>query len=211
MRGWIALGLSVICGAAWAEGPSFDCAKAEHDAETAVCARPELAELDREVARLYHLALNGAHMTPDRASTLRAMQRGWIKGRNDCWKSSRGLETCVAAEYGFRIDDLRREYADARAEEGSSNGPFAFVCDGFAPVVSATFVNTSAAMVVLRWLDNAIVLPSVRSGSGAKYAADDWVGPEGDPGPSVFWTKGDTAQFQVAGGPTWSCQQDETG
>lgn len=207
---WCLIPLVGWAWAAMAEGPAFDCAKAEHDAETAVCDSPALSELDRELARLYGLALDGAHMSEDRVRELTAMQRGWIKGRDDCWKSDLGLETCVANEYAFRIDALRTGYADARVEGGASLGPFAYVCDGLDAGLSASFVTTSAPMVVLRWLDHAIVLPQVQAGSGAKYASDKWYSPDGAQAPSVFWTHGTAAQFQFAGGPSLSCTEDST-
>jgi uncharacterized protein YecT (DUF1311 family) len=88
------------------EGPSFDCAKAESDAETLVCEDVDLAALDRLVADRYAAALAvaegldaGAQQAVD---DLRAYQRGWITGRDDCWKAE-DLRACVEAAY------LRRE------------------------------------------------------------------------------------------------------
>jgi len=37
---------------------------------------------------------------------LKAEQRGWIKGRDDCWKSDE-MRGCVKREYRYRIDALR--------------------------------------------------------------------------------------------------------
>ncbi|WP_232829467.1 MliC family protein [Tropicimonas sp. IMCC34043] len=186
--------------------PSFDCSAAESDAEKAVCATPSLAELDVELARVYNLAVNGPHATPDRSQSLKETQRGWIKGRDACWKSSLGLETCVANEYAFRIDEIRAGNADAREGDGASLGPFAYECSGLDAGLSATFVNTADPMVVLRWRDNALVLPIAISASGSRYASDIWEG-----GPTEFWIKGRDAMFTPPGGAQLSCHEEEIG
>jgi uncharacterized protein YecT (DUF1311 family) len=84
--------------------PSFDCAKASHEVEELICKDAELADLDRSLADLYAVVLKN---TPEsEQKMLKAEQRGWVKGRNDCWKSSdeRG---CVTREYEARISDLK--------------------------------------------------------------------------------------------------------
>lgn len=88
------------------EGPTFDCAKAESSAEKLICAEPELAALDRGLAARFAKALAvaqgldaGAKEAEDR---LRATQRGWISGRDECWKEPE-LRACVQTAY------LRRE------------------------------------------------------------------------------------------------------
>ena len=105
--------------AVMAQDPSFDCDNAQSGAEEAVCASSGLASLDVETDRLFTLALNGPNMTDPRADELRAYQRGWLKGRNDCWKAD-DQGDCVRDSYAIRIDELRRDYADARAEDGPS-------------------------------------------------------------------------------------------
>ena len=66
--------------------PSFDCAKAHSAAEQLVCQDAGLAALDNELAALYPKAL--AKLSTEQQKTEKAMQRGWIKGRNECWKES---------------------------------------------------------------------------------------------------------------------------
>jgi len=92
---------------ALADGPAFDCAKAQSDAEQAVCASESLAAMDRELARLYGAALNGPNLTEARATELKAFQSGWIKGRDECWKSSRGVPACGAGAYALRSHEIR--------------------------------------------------------------------------------------------------------
>lgn len=179
--------------------PSFDCSKAESSAEEAVCASPALSAMDVETARLFDLALHGPNMTMERADELRAYQRGWIKGRDECWKSD-DLTTCIRDEYALRIDALRTGYADARAEPGASTGPYAYVCEGIDAAISATYVQAGDPVVVLRWLENARVLPIAISASGARYATDDM----------EFWTKGPDGTLTLDG-TAHTCQQDDIG
>ncbi|MDV7144955.1 MliC family protein [Tropicimonas sp. TH_r6] len=200
-----AIACAVSANAESAETPSFDCAKVESEAEMTVCSSPALAELDRELARVYGLAQEGGADAESR-QWLKETQRGWIKGRDDCWKSDLGLEPCVASEYAFRIDEIRREFADARGGEGASTGPYAYACDGLGALISASFMATSAPSVVLRWRDRAVVLPRVPSASGSRYESANW-----GSAPIVFWLKGDEAMLSTVAGETLPCQEDPTG
>ena len=177
--------------------PSFDCTKAESSAEEAVCASDALAALDVEVSRLFGLALNGPNQAD--AATLKAYQRGWIKGRDDCWKAD-NLERCVRDSYALRIDELRRENADARAEEGGSTGPFAYVCEGIDAGVSASFIQAGDPLAVLRWRETVLVLGLAPSGSGARYQGDE----------AGFWSKGDEAVLTFEG-QDHACRLDDIG
>lgn len=88
------------------EGPSFDCSQVESSTEKLVCDDPDLAALDRRLAAQFADALAVAEGldtgAEDAAATLRAYQRGWISGRDECWKEP-DLRACVETEY------LRRE------------------------------------------------------------------------------------------------------
>jgi uncharacterized protein len=196
--------------------PGFDCTKADSDAEEAICQSEALADLDLELSRLYRAAIEGSHINPDRKARLQTEQRGWIKGRNECWKSSLGLETCVANSYAARIHDIREGYVDSRTEGGKSTGPFAVVCDGLDGIISAVFVNTVEPLVSLKWRTNSVILPLSPSGSGAKYESDAWSVPGAangsvSTGTTTFWTKGEEALFRLPGGPSLNCVFDETG
>ncbi|WP_295437270.1 lysozyme inhibitor LprI family protein [uncultured Thiodictyon sp.] len=89
---------------ALAASPSFNCAKATHEAEKLICKDAELASLDRSLSQLYALVLKN---TPAREQrVLKAEQRGWVKGRDDCWKSS-DARGCIAGAYEDRIAELK--------------------------------------------------------------------------------------------------------
>lgn len=94
---------TVVASAAPAH-PSFDCAKASHEIELLICRDAELADLDRSLASLYARVLEN---TPaSKRNHLKAEQRGWVKGRNDCWKSA-DQHGCVKGEYEYRIGELK--------------------------------------------------------------------------------------------------------
>ncbi|MBV5275080.1 MAG: DUF1311 domain-containing protein [Lamprocystis purpurea] len=89
---------------AWAANPSFPCSKASHEVEGLICKDAELAALDHSLANLYSVVLK--HTPANEQKLLKAEQRGWIKGRNDCWKSS-DQRGCVKASYEERIRELK--------------------------------------------------------------------------------------------------------
>jgi uncharacterized protein len=186
---------------------SLDCAGAGTRAETAVCADAGLAALDRELARLYGLALDDPDVDDETRATLQAMQRGRTEWRDACGKSAAGLETCLGAEYALRIHAIREGSARARADDeaGVSVGPTAWACDGLDALLSITFVNTEPALVAIRWRDEALVLPQAVAASGARYASETEPG-----GKALFWTKGDQALFAAPGGPELACAMVDT-
>ena len=77
--------------------PSFDCATARRKVEKAICANPELADLDREVQGSYVRAA-AAKMTPRQARILRREQEEYISRRK--------------AEYGRPGYDLKKAMRD---------------------------------------------------------------------------------------------------
>ena len=100
-----------------AEGPTFDCRKAAGEVEKQVCSDASLAALDRQLDTVYKAAT--AKASQSLIKTLRAEQRGWVKGRNDCWKAN-GQPTwitatwtvdtvrgCIEAQYRLRTSELQ--------------------------------------------------------------------------------------------------------
>lgn len=84
--------------------PAFDCSKASSTVEEMICADPRLGELDQELTALYKQALKAT--SGQAHKNLKAYQRGWIKGRNDCWKADE-IDACVYNEYYLRINELK--------------------------------------------------------------------------------------------------------
>jgi len=89
---------------AQAAHPSFDCSKTTHEVEKLICKDADLAALDQSLAELYALVLK--HTPASQHGALKTEQRGWVKGRDDCWKSS-DQHGCIKAEYQSRIKELK--------------------------------------------------------------------------------------------------------
>ncbi|MBB1603542.1 hypothetical protein A9977_26275 [Variovorax sp. UMC13] len=196
--------LVALCAArqALAAAPSFDCSRAEGAVQQAVCQDDMLAALDRENARLYTLARKASGQNTQQRKTLAATQRGWIKGRDDCWKST-DAKACTRDAYVVRIAELRAALPPAtrRNDRGSlSIGPLAVRCPGDAPALNATFVNVEPALVDLAGPDRHHVLGIAMSGSGARYTG------RFDQGEALFWQKGPEAIVQLPGGPEQNCR-----
>jgi uncharacterized protein len=98
----ISLLISLLCsGASFAQ--SFDCAKAESEAEKLICGSDELKRLDLELAKLYKEILSDPNKNKTR---IRYWQRNWLKYR-DIYADFRDLynytEAHVADAYRSRI------------------------------------------------------------------------------------------------------------
>lgn len=106
-----------------ADAPAFDCRKVEAgSAEALVCGDRELAALDRRLAGVYKAALTKA--ANEHPPVLKAEQRGWARGRHDCWKEA-DLRACVLQAYVRRMAELQARYRLV-----PSSGAKRYVCDG---------------------------------------------------------------------------------
>jgi uncharacterized protein len=132
----------VYIGAVSAEGPSFDCAKVKTGSiEEMVCKDNELSALDLKLSGVYAAASKKA--TNEHPPVLKAEQRGWIKGRNECWKSD-DRRGCVREEYQRRIAELQARYRLV-----ASTGPVFYSCDGDPRnEVVATFFQTEPTTLI---------------------------------------------------------------
>lgn len=145
--------------------PSFDCSKASGEVEKLVCADEELAAIDRKMADVYAKAIEA--FPSDEATKQRVMQRGWIGGRDECWKSD-DVKACAMLEYRTRIVQLQIQSgqlmvpaAVGYACEGGEDKPF-----------FATFYNeTDPPSAVLTYGDDQVIAFSAPAASGAKYTA----------------------------------------
>ena len=91
----------------YANQPSFDCSKVEKEStESIICASDTLMRLDNQLSKLYKEALPKAK----KEDMLKATQRGWIKSRNECWKSE-NEKKCIDTSYRLRMDELKRKYS----------------------------------------------------------------------------------------------------
>lgn len=176
--------------------PSFDCTKAASEAEKSVCEEPALARLDQRLAERYEATISVIDGLDagkeDALNTLRATQRGWIKGRDDCWKAD-DIQACVTASYLTREADLVAHWMLETPVSIVS-----YSCqDNPANEVTAYFFDTELPSLRLEYGDSIKTGYLVPSASGAKYATGFG---------GLFWTKGDTAQFAWQEGDEMSCQ-----
>lgn len=146
-----------------AAGPSFDCTKKlSGSVEPMICADRALAVLDRKLAGVYAAASKIA--VKAQPNLLPAEQRGWIKGRNECWKSD-DKRGCVESEYVRRIAELQARYRLV-----ASRGPFFWGCENNpANEVVVTYFETDPRTAILERGDQSVVAYAAPAASGAKY------------------------------------------
>lgn len=183
-------------GAQAADAPSFDCARADGQAQELVCSDKELAAMDREADRLFRQAKADPQA-----------QRAWAKGRDECWKADE-LRGCVTASYAERIHRLRQASAEARAEAAGaiSIGPVVYRCAGLPAPVAATYINAEPGAVLLDLgAGKAVTLRRAMSGSGARYEqvvdGQSW----------LFWNKGREARLTMPGKAEGLCKEEGEG
>jgi len=109
--------VTLLATAGYANQPSFDCAKVKKDSsEGVICSSDKLMDLDRELSVTYKKALEKA----SKGDMLKAEQRGWIKGRNDCWKAE-DEKKCMVDEYKLRIKELKEKYVLSSDKQSKKN------------------------------------------------------------------------------------------
>ncbi|MGD2056091.1 MAG: MliC family protein [Gammaproteobacteria bacterium] len=148
---------------AMSSGPSYACEKVEAGSiEAMICEDSGLSMLDRKLADTYQAASQKA--VNEHPPVLKAEQRGWIKGRNDCWKSG-DKRKCVQEEYRQRIAELQARY---RLVPGT--GPVTYICDGQpGNEVVATFFQTDPPTLIAERGDSLSLMYLQPSGSGTRY------------------------------------------
>jgi len=144
-------------------GPSYDCGRVEPGSiEAMICDNAELSALDHSLAGVYAAAAEKA--VNEHPPLLKAEQRGWIKGRNECWKSDDDVR-CVRDSYRRRIAELQARYG---LVEG--RGPVFYECDGQpAKEVVATFYPTDPPTAQVEFGDSSSLMYLQPSASGASY------------------------------------------
>ncbi|WP_200477407.1 MliC family protein [Azospirillum brasilense] len=149
--------------AAEPSGPSFSCARVEPGGiERMICTDPALSALDRKLAGVYGEAAR--KVKNEHPPSLKAEQRGWIKGRNDCWKAD-DRRACVEEQYRLRIAELQAKHRLVPAI-----GPVRFACDGQAAnALTATFFETDPPTMIAERGDAVSLMIGQPAASGARY------------------------------------------
>lgn len=146
-----------------AQGPSFACGKAAPGSiEALICGDAELSAFDRKLAGVYAAATEKA--ANERPPMLKTEQRGWVKGRDECWKSD-DKRACVLEEYRRRIAELQARY---RLLPGK--GPVTYRCTGgTGGEVIATFFDTDPPTLIAERGDGTSLMYQQPSASGTRY------------------------------------------
>jgi uncharacterized protein len=159
--------------AALAQGPAFACAKAQGEVEKLICSDASLAALDRKLDEVYGTA--SAKAKGKLATRLREDQRGWVKGRNDCWKANvktwitatwtvETVKDCVDAQYRVRTSELQAVWQLLPPKTVS------YACqDNAANEVVANFFATDPPTIRLERGDRTKTLWRVGNAGAGKY------------------------------------------
>ncbi len=128
-----------------------------------ICKSPALAAADRKLHSVYGAAAKKAKN--EHPPTLAAEQRGWIKGRDECWKAQ-DIDACIASAYQTRIAELQARYRLVKAL-----GPFRWICGGNpANEVITTFFETEPGTLMAERGDETSLMFAQPAASGARYA-----------------------------------------
>jgi uncharacterized protein len=112
----------LLTASLYADQPSFDCSKVDKEScESIICSSNTLVDLDRELSDVYKQALIKA----PKEDMLKVYQRGWIKGRNECWKV-KDAKSYMTDIYRQRIQELKEKYQIEDSKKQSTRSPKQF-------------------------------------------------------------------------------------
>ncbi len=193
----LTLGSLVAQGtAAQTTRPSFDCSAAEGQVEELICANEGLAALDVRLQEVFGQAVEVIEgfprdMAAEELRRFRAEQRGWVSGRNECWKAD-DVRACTETAYLRRIAELQAGY---RLVEPSATVFWTCAGNPADEFVTIFFATDPPAAVVERG-DGSEVAVRSPTASGARYD-----GPFG----AFFWVEGDEATAEWPQGEEHAC------
>jgi uncharacterized protein len=145
-----------------AAGPSFNCNQVRGGSvEETICKDGGLSALDVKMANVYKAAAKKA--ANEHPPVLKVEQRGWIKGRNDCWKSDNPRQ-CIEGEYKRRIAELQARYRLVPFK-----GPVYFSCDDPFGELIVVFFKTDPPTLTAERGDSVSLMYLQQSGSGSRY------------------------------------------
>lgn len=160
-----------------ANAPSFKCALVLANAEKLICASPELAALDREVAASLAREMEG--QSESRVEELRSDQHNWTTTRNGCGTTP-DPAACIRESYRRRLVALQIRQGNAAPSPATT-----YACDGEKQPLTAIVYKTDPQAIALTLGKRQALLyaPPGSDGthytapgtSGTRYAADDLV------------------------------------
>ncbi|MGE5270581.1 MAG: lysozyme inhibitor LprI family protein, partial [Thiohalocapsa sp.] len=107
----IALLFVATACAGTANAQSFNCRRAYFADEKMICARPELAQLDNQLAAVFGRAIG--RLSPSERAALENRETRWVIGRRKCGSDV----ACIAQHYRSRIEQLSQLAGRGRPEE----------------------------------------------------------------------------------------------
>jgi uncharacterized protein len=184
---------------------SFDCASASAPVEKLICRDAQLARMDRELERLYRLALTDERSVP-RPEKVVTDQQIWALTRNQCFTEA-DPKACTVSRYAERAHLLRQGSAIVRTKDPDrlTEGPVAIRCAGLHALIAATWFNADPDVVYLRWANSSITLSQEPAATGLRYSGKD------ARGYYSFSQTGDDVLFQIPGSGSLRCQMEPTG
>jgi uncharacterized protein len=173
---------------------AITCKGDSHEVELLICKTEALQKLDTALGEVYKKALAVAEKTPDKgesAKLLKAIQRGWIGERNDCWKDQDQL-ACATSAYTKRIAVLQAQFNLAKASD-----PVFYFCEGNpANEIVVTIMDTDPPTARLEHGDETMIALQTSTEGGARY--------DGEFG-NYFWMKGDKAEVAWPQDKSFTC------
>ena len=116
-------------------------AKDQGTIDKLICSDTELLKQDQQLAKVYQQALLKA--ANEKPSLLKAEQRGWVKGKADCWKEE-DKKACASTLYTQRIAELQARYelllASKKLLLSCDNNPTNEVSVRYYPTTPATLI-----------------------------------------------------------------------
>lgn len=168
--------------------PTFSCDQEHpHEIEALICKNAELILLDHQMDEIYKQALDSAKNldagSQEAVDLLKAMQRGWYKGRNECWKDLEDKTACTRKSIHDRMMILQAQWSLVPPAK-----TVRYICgdDGKEEFYVSFYKTAPASSVAIEYGDQREAFWPVPTASGTKYA-----GAFG----KVFWAKGDEASF----------------
>jgi uncharacterized protein len=159
------LAATTLPASAQSTSPSFDCSKASGEIEKLVCTDAGLAALDRKMAEVFGKAVK--EWSAEELGKQRALQRGWIKGRNDCWKAD-DKRACVDNSYRTRIVEIQIQSGQLVAPP-----PVDYRCKGEEgkPFTVTFYRETDPPSAFITFGNEQVIAFLAPTASGARYAA----------------------------------------
>lgn len=168
--------------------PTFSCNEAEGTVETLICQDPELIRLDLYLDELFQAGLT--NFPEQDIPTYRAMQRGWISGRNDCWKEQ-AIRQCVIDSYSQRISELEVRTGYLLVPEATP-----YQCEDSVRVDAYFYSGGIQPIAVLNLDDQQVFAWLSPAASGSRYTGRN----------IEFWIRGEEAMLTTLGA-TLNCSQ----